>query len=91
MNATGGELTRAVPWRVSVGREAARSGEAACIRAFAVPESDVAGGWVGYVYAIVGCGTCALVALGSTLVLYLFGRWRGGEPRGRVTSVSSDE
>jgi hypothetical protein len=56
-----------------------------------VPESGVAGGWVGYVYAIVACGTCVGVALVSTLVLYLYARWRGNEPRIRVTSVTNDE
>lgn len=63
----------------------------ACTDTAAVPESGVAGGWVGYVYAMVACGGCAAVALGSTLFLYVFGRSRGREPRVRVQSLNREE
>jgi hypothetical protein len=52
-----------------------------------VQEWAVAGGWVGYIYAILGCGICTLVALGSTAFLYVFHRYRGRDAKVSVRAL----
>lgn len=50
----------------------------------------MSGGWIGYVYAMVGCGGFMAVILMSTLTLYAWGRIkerRRPSPRIVVTSV----
>jgi len=50
------------------------------------------GGWVGYVYAILGCGVFLAVIAGSTALLYAWARVqrrRGKEPTARVSSLVS--
>jgi hypothetical protein len=52
----------------------------------------MAGGWVGYVYAILACGSLLAVVFGSTIALYLVARARARrrpEPRVQVTVVST--
>lgn len=49
------------------------------------------GGWVGYLYAMLGCGSLAAVLLVSTLVLYAVARIRERRrpsARVRVSSVT---
>jgi len=47
------------------------------------------GGWVGYVYAIVGCGGFTLLIGTSALVLLLVARVRGSRERVRVVDVTA--
>lgn len=50
------------------------------------------GGWVGYVFALLGCGTFLALIAGSTAVLYGWAkvqRRRGKEPSARVSSLVS--
>jgi len=59
-------------------------------RALRARVRGVAGGWVGYVYSMVGCGAFVGVILASALVLYAWGRVkerRRPSPRILVTSV----
>lgn len=45
------------------------------------------GGWIGYVYTLVGCGGLFVLVAASTMLLYAVARRRGPEPRVRVSSV----
>jgi len=50
------------------------------------------GGWVGYVFALLGCGTLVAALAGATALLYGWAkiqRGRGLEVKARVTSLSS--
>lgn len=53
----------------------------------------MAGGWIGYVYVIVGCGALIGLLGLSTLALYAVARVRArrGQPRVRVLSVGGEE
>jgi len=50
------------------------------------------GGWVGYIFAIMGCGVFLALIAGSTAVLYAWAkvqRRRGKEPTAQVSSLAS--
>jgi hypothetical protein len=46
------------------------------------------GGWIGYVYTLIGCGGLFVLVGASTLLLYAVARRRGPGPRVRVTSLT---